>query len=478
MKKSLLFFSAFLLCLTFSVHAQIGIASGSATSIGLAGSNGASLYGWEAILMNPAGLASQTSNKIDFTVFSIGGLVGNDHFSRNFYDTYFTGNLKGEPYDLEKDPEGKQEVISAFEPQLNGYGKSQFIPFSISIQTKSFGNFGFMILTNGSGRFSFPNDFSKRIFSEVTSPGTTTKLDGLIINAMFRNEYIFSYANTLPVFRNYLNDFQIGGSLKLESGLSYARFEIAKDVVSTSEDGVINHELDYEAKVAGNDYFRTRVDSKSGIENPGFFMSPAGFGLGFDVGISGTTKAGMKFYFSVMDLGWINWTENAVSISVKDNVILRHYQSGSDSESDSEYIDSLKQHYQPKREENSFSTPLPATVNAGISFPFEKLPFFEHFHYPGKLTGYLAIHQGLNNESGNTFIPRAATGIDWMFFNSLSVRSGISFGGIETFNWAAGLGFKTSIFQIDLATANLYQILLGYSATKYSFSVNARWYLF
>jgi len=477
--KKLIIFTVLFFSLQNNISAQNGIVSGSASGLGIAGSNGASLSGWEATLINPAALTSKsTSFPIDFTVFSGGGLIGNNNFTFDLYNSYFTGDANGNPYDLEKNPAAKQEILSAFDPELKGFSKAQIIPLAVSYHTPSLGSFSFIIMTSGSGRLSLPKDFAQRTFVAATEIGKTTKINDLVSKGMFRNEYILGYAHPVYLFRDLFDEVSFGGALKFETGLAYGNLEIEKDEISTSSDGVITHKFKYSGKLAGNDYFRAKVDKNALIEDPGYFFFPAGYGLGLDFGVSARTNSGYKFFFSVTDLGWITWNKNTVSLKDENEVIISHYNPDREGVTGSDYADSLFAHYNPKRDESGFSTVLPTTINVGISFPIDKLPIIKNLYYPGKLTGHFSVHEGLNEEAGNTFIPRVAAGVDWMLFEKLDLRTGLSFGGVETFNWGFGVGYRIMDFvQVDAGTANFHQLFLGDSKTKFSASFNLRWFV-
>ncbi len=479
MKKLIVIAVVLFFSLENELSAQNGIVSGSASGLGLAGSNGASLSGWEATLINPAALTSKSSSfPVDFTIFSGGGLIGNNNFTFDLYNRYFTGDAKGKPYDLEKDPAGKQEILSVFDPELKGFSKVQIIPLAVSYHSTSFGSFSFIIIMSGSGRASMPKDFAQRTFVAATEIGKTTKINGLVSKGMFRNEYIFGYANTIYLFRDLFDEVSVGGAVKFETGLAYGNLEIEKDEISTSSEGVINHKFKYSGKLAGNDYFRAKMDSEFSVEDPGYLFSPAGYGLGLDFGISARTNSGYKFFFSVTDLGWITWNKNTVSLQDENEITFTQYDPDRVGVTKRDYADSLKNHYNPKRDEDGFATVLPTTINAGLSFPIDKLPIIRNLYYPGKLTGHFSIHEGLNDEVGNTFIPRVAAGVDWMLFDKLDLRTGISFGGVETFNWGFGVGYRIMDFvQVDAGTANFHHLFLGDSKTKFSASFNLRWFV-
>ena len=78
---------------------------------------------------------------------------------------------------------------------------------------------------------------------------------------------------------------------------------------------------------------------------------------------------------------------------------------------------------------------------------------------------------------GNSTNPRFALGTEWLPLGWFGVRSGVSFGGYDDFNWAMGIGFNAGLLQIDIATAYTHSIFYGNNARRLGFAVSSRWIL-
>ena len=477
MKKILtavsLFFSA-------SAFPQSSISYFSASQTALAGSNGASVSGWESILINPASTQPNSAFSTDITLFSAGGIITNNSISLDFYETYFTGaeNSLGKIEPVFLTSEDKKTIIGKFDPSLDGLINVQLVSFAAAYHHFSYGTFGFLISHKASGNFHIPKDFAELAFSKLNAPGLTYDLSGMSQKAMLRSEFVFSYSQNAFNFLNRMGVSEIkwGANLKWEQGLSYIELDEKKDIISTDENAVISRDYTYSGRAAGNNYFRVKIDKNSGIANPGYMWHPAGSGMGFDFGLSAKFKNGIKSYISVNDIGWIDWKMNTVRFDDSGILTLESYNLDGDNRDETSYLDSLKNLVTPQKSTEGFTTYLPVAVNAGISIPLEKLLFIPKL-YPGEITAHFSFHQGLNESPGNTLTPRGSAGLEWKLFNQLFLRSGVSLGGLESFNWGFGAGWKIELLQIDIGTANFHHIFSGKSATAFSVAANMRFFI-
>lgn len=478
MKKLIL--SIFLFSVSFTAFSQTTVAVYSASQIGLSGSNGANLTGWESILINPAGLENRQWYSTDLTLFSSGGgLISNTGMSFEFYNTYFTGTGKnrkdGTPEPTFLNESDKKDLINTFDPELKGISKGQIIPFAFSYSHSRYGTIGFMIVSGGIGYFSFPKSFAEIAFSKLNAPGLTYDLSDLTINGLARNQIILSYAysSSFGGFIPLLDNLAFGISAKIQQGLAYTEIYNRSDIISTDSEGVITRRFKYDGKVAGNNFFTSKI--QKGIDIPGYFFDPAGSGMGYDFSISGTWGGQIKTYVGVTDFGSIDWSRNAFTLDDEGTITLEPYDVNDKSKSQSSYLDSLKNLVEPNKTYQSFTTDLPTALNAGISLPLSALPIPKY--YPGDIFLYSSFHLALNEAVGNQNKFRSAFGAEWIAADMWIFRSGFSYAELDGFNWGIGAGFKTTVFQADIGTSHLGELFKGESAQSFSISGNLRWFI-
>jgi hypothetical protein len=95
--------------------------------------------------------------------------------------------------------------------------------------------------------------------------------------------------------------------------------------------------------------------------------------------------------------------------------------------------------------------------------------------FPGELLIEFNYHQGFNEMPSNSKKPRFSLGTEWIPVGWFKLRTGISFGGYDKFNWAAGLGFDSGILEFDFATAYAHSLFDGNSAKRLGFAMSSRW---
>jgi len=85
-------------------------------------------------------------------------------------------------------------------------------------------------------------------------------------------------------------------------------------------------------------------------------------------------------------------------------------------------------------------------------------------------------NQGFNNLPGNSSKPRYSFGFEWQVVDFLPIiRSGVGFNEVEGINWAFGLGFVTSLVDVNLATNSFQTTFFPGSSSNLSLSLSSRW---
>ena len=165
------------------------------------------------------------------------------------------------------------------------------------------------------------------------------------------------------------------------------------------------------------------------------FPTPAGTGTGLDFGINAKLSDLFSIGFALTDIGSINWNNNAAEYTSDKALYI-------DDITNKDQLDTLKDHLIGKNSGkyiNSFSTKLATAVHLGISLQLTNLLLAFDFN------------QGLNDQPGNSTLPRFSIGTEWIpklwVFN---FRTGISVGGYEKFNWGAGFGLNFGLLELNL----------------------------
>ncbi len=183
-------------------------------------------------------------------------------------------------------------------------------------------------------------------------------------------------------------------------------------------------------------------------------FTPAGTGLGIDIGATGVVMKFIKVGISFTDIGSISWSKNVVytrgDTTISFGGFSPAYTNVPGSESNLDSIKNAFNDYFKDRDTvgSSFSTPLPTKMNIGASMMLNDLvPAI-----PGKLLVAIDYHQGLNNSLNNSTTPEIIFGAEWKPAEIFALRTGIGFGGEYGFRWSAGFGIED--FDIGLGTLN------------------------
>jgi hypothetical protein len=166
---------------------------------------------------------------------------------------------------------------------------------------------------------------------------------------------------------NYSLDkkFNIGGRVKFLQGFNTIDTRKAQlDITTNKEDYSLLLKADLEVNTASA--WGTIVDTAEGNFEPGSFAKTGNRGLGLDLGMSFQLNDRVSFSASVIDLGFINWQENAVSIKSSDpNATFKfdgiHISSADTQEFDQyieEIIDSVLHTFRVDTVQGSFRTAL------------------------------------------------------------------------------------------------------------------------
>lgn len=470
--------SVFLLNIFTLIHAQGYGSSGAldARNIALGGTNATSARGVYAIGVNPANLAITNNRQIEFSSVlplpSVNINVGNDFITIEDYNHFFSG-VEGTNGDISGRYLNNSEKVKF----LDLFDQGSMINTNLGINLLSFtiypskdiGAFGFAVQDWTSAQLSLP----KQVFELVlygNDPGKTYDLNDMDMKAWYLRQFSLTYSRELTnMFPDAFRFFSVGVTAKYVQGLFYAGVEHINTTLETQNDYDIVVNGDSRMLVASSPSFGVVYDFEEDIEREskvGLFNDPAGTGLGFDIGFYAELDKIWSIGFAVTDIGSISWTEGLAEYTSNGSFTLEDV-------TDEELLDSLSDAITGEGYyTNEFTTSLSTAMKMGIGFKLDK---FLKGNFPGELLLELNYHQGFNYMLANSTIQRFSVGAEWLPASWFKLRSGISFGGYDDFNWGLGLGFDAGILDFDFATAYTNTLFNGNSAKRVGFAMSSRW---
>lgn len=473
MKIVILFF------LNISLFAQGFGSAGAldAKNVALGGTNATSARGVYAIGVNPANLVIQQNHKIElstvipFPSFNI--TAGNDFITLADYQHFFTGTEgpNGEMVGRNLDLSEKNKFLGLFDEGSNvntNFGtnllSATFYP------SKEIGAIGIAIQDWTSVQASLPKQiFELMLFGN--EPGKTFDLNDLDLKAWYLRNYSLSYSRDLTdLFPDAFRFFSAGFTVKMVQGLFYAGVDKINTTLSTRSDYDIEVNGDSRMLVAASPSFGIKYDFEDDdIEkesNVGLFNDPAGSGLGFDFGFYAELDKAWSIAFAVTDLGSVKWEEGLAEYTSTSSFLLEDI-------TDEELVDSLSDAITGEGNyTETFSTNLSTAMKIGVGL---RLDEFLDGNFPGQMNIELNYQQGFNNMLSNSMTERISLGLEWLPTGWFKVRTGISVGGYDKFNWGLGLGFDAGILDFDFATAYAHSIFDGNNAKRLGFAMSTRW---
>lgn len=476
------------------LYAQNGAGSHGAfdpISYGMANTYVVSSRGIYSLGKNPANLAQDSIFNKNFLLdFYIPILpTVNSYFYRNFMTfeelNYYFGGVKdnnGNTVGRNLSYSDKKKFKDIFEDDANlefGFNTS-LLAFSYKAP-ENIGSFALSINHRFISDITLPKDLFVFLMDNlnIDDAANATKVvsfNKLDAKAGYFVDYNISYARKIPEIKNkYLKNISAGISLKFVNGLAYAKTDkIDMKIINEKINNNLTTTFINKSSfiLATSPDFKIKYDFDSTITksdiSPSPFSSPAGFGLGVDIGFSASTVDDLfHFGFAITDIGSVKWDKNIAKYEANNSKKITSF---FDKKQTENLGDSLK--FSGKYV-GSFSTHLPTTLRLGVATELQKfIP-----DIPGRLLAEFNYNQGFNNELGNSTIPRFSFGFNWDIPSAWApyIRTGFSFGGKYGFNWAFGLGFDTGIWEFDIATLDLYNYFAPNSSRKINFAIGNRW---
>jgi hypothetical protein len=437
--------------------------------MGLAKTSNAISQGIYSLGINPANLLNGDHSVDLICPLPLPNLslkTGTDFLSINEVN-YFFGGVNGEGRYLNE--QDKERLRDLFEGGGTVFADASVSLFAISYKNENIGALAFSINDYSAGKFVFPEAVVDLVLTGNIQ-NKTYAFDDEKMNSWWIRNYSVSYARKLYESQNgFFNDINGGVSIKIVHGFFYVGTEKVETSINTGSTNEITGKADLLAFSSFSDNMNVKYDfdstntSEDAHINP--FMSPAGTGWGFDLGLSTSIGELWNLSIAATDIGVINWKKNTAEFTGSGDIFL-------DDITDKEQWDTLKNKiFGEARRRGSFTTGLAAALRIGASFNL-----LDDMLIPGDLILAFDYNQGLNNYPGNSAIPRFSIGAEWKPCNWVPyLRTGLSVGGIDGFNLAFGLGIDMSIMELHFATSDLQALIAPNSAEHLSLAVGSRW---
>ncbi len=423
-----------------------------------------SSFGLRAPGNNPANLFSDSSKHVEliipFPLPNLSGSIGTNFLTIDEYNYFFgyktkdaDGNTIGR-YLTEAD---KNRMKSLFEGGGAITADIQLQLFAISIKpSNKFGTIAFSIGDIFSSNVTFPQGIVS-IALDGNPVSQVYNFNDTRLKAWWLRKYSFSYARSLS------QKISLGVSFNIVQGFVYVGLDRVNTQLTTGSGNVITGKGDFLAYAAFSPDFNVKYDfDKTTTVKKDFqfspFPTPAGNGFGFDFGVNAKLNDIWSFGFAITDIGSVKWNKNAAQYSSSTPIYL-------DDLSNESQRDSLVKALVGKdsgKYISEFSTQLATALHLGASMQLNNLLLA--FDY----------NQGFNDQPRNSKKPRFSIGADWML-GFFALRTGLSFGGFDKFNWGMGFGFDFGFLEMNFGTPDFQSVVSPNSAKRITFAFDSRW---
>ncbi|MCU7491608.1 MAG: hypothetical protein HF300_15155 [Ignavibacteria bacterium] len=486
------FLMSFLLVIYINSEAQIGgsYAPSDARSTAMGNTYTASSRGIFAVGKNPANLALTGNNGVEIQTVaiplplpSINIGLGTNFMSIKDYN-YFFGGVP-DPADPSKkvgrllSPADKEHFADMFKDGGNVFTDISMPLFNLYINAgEKAGAFALTVNDRVSVDFTAPEGLAN--FAMQGNPeGSVINFSDAKLTAWWLRSYGLSYSRQINdlltnVFKlpgNMFEQVTFGVTIKYIQGYAYAGTDQFNASIETNDNGII---ADAQARgliaTSPNLGITYSFDSLSTKREGKFsaFPTPAGSGVGLDFGLTAKVNDILTLGLALTDAGSVKWKTNAAEYSYTNHIDLTDPTNKDKMDEIGDSSDNYEGRYL-----SSFSTSLPLALSLGATYQLDKAPFISDF--PGSMLLVLEYHQGFNDLPGNSTTPRFGLGFEWKIANGVPfIRSGISAGGRENFNWTFGLGFNGGIFDAAIATRDL-NYCFSNSLKRVTLALDTRW---
>ncbi|MHB8931434.1 MAG: DUF5723 family protein [Melioribacteraceae bacterium] len=469
--KAYKIFFVLIFILSVKIFSQAGGSTGisDAKSAAMGKTGVTSSFGLRALGNNPANLFSDSSKHVEFVVPfplpNLSGSVGTNFMTIDEYNYFFgtkTKDADGNTIGRYLTDADKSRMKNLFADGGAITTDLQIQYFAISIKpSNDFGTFAFSMGDVFSSNVTFPQGIVS-IALDGNPVNQVYNFNDTKLKAWWLRKYSLSYArslNILPIFQK----ISVGVSFNIIQGFAYVGTDHVNTQLTTGARNIITGKGDFLANAAFSPDFNVKYDfDKSTTAKKDFkftpFPTPAGNGIGLDFGINAKLNDVWSFGFAITDIGSVTWNKNAAQYYSNSAIYL-------DDLSNQSQRDSLVKALVGKdngKYINEFSTQLATALRLGASMQIKNLLLA--FDY----------NQGFNDQPRNSKNPRFSVGADWTF-GFFDLRTGLSFGGFDKFNWGLGCGFDFGFLEMNFGTPDFESVVVPNSAKRVTVSIDSRW---
>ncbi|MGE5680857.1 MAG: DUF5723 family protein [Bacillota bacterium] len=482
-----------LLLITVCTAAQIGgsLSATDARSAGMGNTGTASSRGIFAIGKNPANLSfSETgrleilTNLLPLPLPSISAGVGTNFLTIKDFN-YFFGGVP-DPADPAKKVgryltiEDKQKFVDLFSDGGKIFTSVNIPWFALTVNAgEKTGSFGVSANENFAMYLDLPKGLADFAMNGNTSDSVVSFSD-MQMKSWWLRDYSLSYSrdindlltNFFSVPENLFKHFSLGITVKYVQGFAYVGSESFNANITTNDEKIM-----FNSDAVGLTAFSPDLAMKYEFDsttygkeaNASLFPQTAGTGLGFDFGITAQLNDALIVGAALTNIGNINWNTNAARFAYNNSLELTSLTEKEERDSLSDKMKKYKGEYV-----SEFSTALPGAFRFGVAYQLDKAPFIGNA-FPGQLLLTFDFLKGFNDLPGNSTKARTAFGLEWKPMNWIPfIRTGVSMGGIDKFNWTFGIGFNAGLFDLGIGTKDFHQFLSN-DFKRASVAIDTRW---
>ncbi len=431
--------------------------------------------GLDAIGTNPANLSlDDRGSTVTFQLLPLGINISSD-FTYGFYNKYFVGvesdSNGGKRTPLFLSEEDKKNLTDEVFFNDVSYTRvnAEINFFGLNVQSGGFG-VGVLIRERLDAKINLDKDYFNLVFAGLDTAKSEYSFNNTMMKASWLREYNFSTAYNITIPSETFPNIALGVGVKYIQGFAYFGTQYFSGNITQTITNPQDTSIDINnvgASIKGNLHalqLRSGI-SQTELESMNPLPTPAGKGIGIDIGITAKIKKAFYVSASIIDIGKIQWEKNTKAFIAEGEFNFEG--------SIFEQVDSLKKFFKGEQKDTTaFFSSLPTALHLGTMWAVHNS--VESF--PGKFTLAADAHFGFNDEPGNSKIAKISFGAEYLPIDFFALRTGILLGGRERFNWSVGVGLHFgNAVDIDVATENIGILLNPDDFRSLSLIFGIRW---
>jgi len=358
------------------------------------------------------------------------GLAGNPRFSMNFgilplvpFPSVQISNSAVSPFVLKEHFFTGGYLSTSEKEELLDYFPDDGLSFNPLIQfplvNLSFGRWALSIGSEVTGVVTLPKSLFHFVFFGNEFGKPALDLEETNVEMQMVNSISLAHGRevTIPVLSDVVEQTTAGVAVKALVGGGYTGFTKVSGKVTTYPDKLV---LDGD------------MEAVYGV---------GGFGMAFDLGLATVINEKMSANVSLNNLfGFVNW--GIVDAEKAEYSILTEVYSDEFADMDS-LLDA------GVRKDTTY-----AISNFSSNYPTYLLLGFQ-YNVLNNLTAYATVKQYFSNDLAASYLPKVSLAAEYYATPWLPTRFGISFGGLEKFQWGIGTGLNFKHYAMDLGFSQI-----------------------